>query len=154
MHIGSNKKKILFVLHTSKTLYKNMPPQMVKISSSTLHNTSSTKSRLESKGGGYKPDVLPCPYQLLRMYSELRGGYINNNEPYFIFRDRSPVTQNHFWVCLKLMLKLAGFQERFYRTHGLRVGRCCDLYNLGVTIETIKKISRWKSNAVFRYLKT
>ena len=45
------------------------------------------------------------------------------------------------------------FDDTLYGTHSLRSGRTCDLYKLGLSVETIKKIGRWKSNAVFRYLK-
>ena len=33
VHIADNKKKFLILLRTSKTLYKNMHPQSIKISS-------------------------------------------------------------------------------------------------------------------------
>ena len=56
VHVGKNKKKLLFLLRTSKTHTKGMPPQMVKISSSTRsvktlgeHSMNNTLS-------------LPCPF--------------------------------------------------------------------------------------------
>ena len=141
VHIATNKNKILFVLHTSKTHHKNSPPQMIKI-----------KSELKIRSTG--SNVLYCPYMLLRNYSQERGGYALELEPYFIFRDKSTVTPYHFRSCLKTILKIAGFNESYYSTHSLRSGCSCDLYDLGVPIDTIKKLGRWKSNAVYRYLKT
>ena len=126
-----------------------MPPQMIKISSLLCYHSGQKNEQKDVRCA----TELPCPYQLLRDYLVCRGGYVCDSEPYFIFRDRSPVTQTHFRVCLRLMLKLAGFQEKFYGTHSLRAGRSCDLYKLGISVETIKKIGRWKSNTVFRYLK-
>ena len=38
VHIAANKRKIMFVLHTSKTHWKNMKPQMIKITSSKATN--------------------------------------------------------------------------------------------------------------------
>ena len=66
---------------------------------------------------------------------------------------KTPVTPRHMNSCLKLMIKKCGFDKNLYGTHSLRAGRTCDLYKLGLSVETIKKIGRWRSNAVFRYLK-
>ena len=58
--IAENKKKFLFVLCSSKTHWKNMSPQQIKISS----------TRTKRKNGKAKDDYvkLPCPYDLLRTY--------------------------------------------------------------------------------------
>ena len=96
---------------------------------------------------------MPCPYDLLRKYIKSQGPYINNSEPFFMFANKSPIRPAHARHCLKTMLKLAGFQHQLYNFHGIRAGRSCDLYDLGLTVETIKKIRRWKSNAVYRYLR-
>ena len=142
VHIGINKDKILFILHSSKTHVKSMPPQMIKI-----------KSTNHKKPNQNREDMNFCPYQLLRQYSQARGGYASDNEAFFIFRDRKLVTAYQFWTNLKMILRISGFQADFYGTHSLRSGRSCDLHNLGLSVETIKKLGRWKSNAVFCYLK-
>ena len=54
--------------------------------------------------------------------------------------------------CLKNVLRECGFNERLYGTHSLRSGRTDDLLKLGLLVETIKKLGRWKSNAIFKYL--
>ena len=148
VHVGTNKNKILFVLHTSKTHGWNMPPQMIKI--------QSTSSKWKHKRGEPATVASPnfCPYQLLREYAGERGSFSTDVEPFFIFWDKSPVTAYHFHSCLKAVLKFAGFNARYYSTHGLRAERSCDLYNLGLSVETIKKLGCWKLNAVFRYLRT
>ena len=148
VHIGSNKKKFLFVLHTSKTHGRNSASQMVKISSSKIRSQQRIKTRPSNH-----IDV-PCPYELLHTYSRLRGGFILPTEPFFVFSDRSPVTPRHLSICLKTVLHSAGFQENLYGTQSLRVGQTCDLFKLRLSVETIKKLGRWKSNAVFRYLCT
>ena len=51
------------------------------------------------------------------------------------------------------MLHIAGFKDELYSVHSVRMGRACDLLKLGLSVESIKKIGRWRSNAVFRYLK-
>ena len=81
VHVGSNKRKFLFVLHTLKTHNRGSTPQMIKISSSDnrLNKTHSSAQ-------------LPCPFELLRNYSQMRGGYSSPTEHYFIFSDGAPVT--------------------------------------------------------------
>ena len=140
--IGTNKKKLLFVLQTSKTHWKDNKPQEIKISST------------KSKGIQNKEEIrLPCPFRLLMNYKRRRGPYYNDDDPFFVFRDGSVVKPEHFRSCLKMCLKAVGFDEHSYNTHSLRLGRSCDLYKLGVSVETIKKLGRWKSNTVFTYLR-
>ena len=138
--IGFNKRKLLFVLHSSKTHDCGNEPQLIKISS-----TSNVKT---------KNNLAPCPYALMRKYSRMRGPYDKEgSEPFFVFRDGSPVTPAHFRALLKLILTKLGYNEKFFNIHSLRIGRSNDLLKLGLSVETIKKLGRWKSNAVFRYLK-
>ena len=54
---------------------------------------------------------------------------------------------------LKIMLQRAGFNQLLYDTHSLRSGRRVDLVKYGISVETVKDLGRWKSNAVFIYLK-
>ena len=77
----------------------------------------------------------------------------NKNENFFIFRDGQPVTAKNLRNCLQNALKDGGFNYRNYSLHSTRSGRAGDLMRLGVPIEMIKRLGRWKSNAVFRYLK-
>ena len=60
VHIGFNKKKMLFVLRLSKTHGKHMDPQLIKISS--VRNRSKIKpEKIE----------MPCPYNLIRQYAKM-----------------------------------------------------------------------------------
>ena len=146
VHIGVNKKKVLFVLHSSKTHGQHMPLQMIKVQSETVKKRHGSRKRTAKA-------TLPCPYQMLCEYSSQRGGYASDSEAFFIFRDKSTVKPFHFRKYLKNILILAGFDAKYYGTHSLRAGRSCDLYELGIPIDTIKRIGRWKSNAIFRYLR-
>ena len=140
VHVGYNKNKFMFILHTTKTLWKNMTPQIVKISP-----TSSSCKKRDSN--------LPCPFHLLHDYLNRRGPFKSDLDPFFVFSDGSPVTPRQMNVCLKLVLHKAGLDQKLYSVHSLHAGRTCDLFKLGLSVETIKKIGRWRSNAVFRYLK-
>ena len=142
-HIADNKQKLLFILRTSKTHWKDSAPQMVKISSVKAQGIKSAKGELS----------MPCPYDLLRRYLDLRGPYYQMDEPLFVFSDKSAVKPCQARSCLKTILKAAGFQHELYNFQGLRAGRACDLFDLGVSVETIKKLGRWRSNAVYKYLK-
>ena len=143
VHIATNKMKFVFVLRTSKTHGLESALQLVKFTA------CGKKHNLRKKASSSI-----CPYTLLQNYAQLRGNYKSDRDPFFIFSDGSPVLAQQLSVCLKRILKKCGFDETLYGTHSLRSGRMCNLYKFGLSVETIKKIGRWKSNAVFRYLKT
>ena len=141
VQVGDNKNKFMFILRTTKTLVKSAGPQIVKISS----DDNKIKSKINARN-------LACPYGLLRKYSKLRRPYKSEDEKFFVFADGSPVLAHHVRQCLKLSLQEAGFDSSLYSFHSIRAGRAGDLLKLGLSVETIKKIGRWRSNAVFRYL--
>ena len=143
MHIGYNKKKLLFILHTSKTHWYGSKPKLVKISSTNCGKQSLRKER----------SCRYYPFELLRHYARVHGPYRQDNETFFTFADGSPIPTQCLSKCLKMMVKHAGFDPVLYGTHSFCTGRSCDLLKLGLSVETIKKLGRWKSNAVFKYLK-
>ena len=151
VQIAKNKKKLLFILRTSKNHAKNAKPQMVKISSldKKKRETILEKKHHESFSNS---SLSFCPYNLLKNYLCCRGPYKSLTEPFFILQDGSPVTPAMMRSCLKKVLKECGFDERLYGTHSLRSGRTDDLLKLGLLVKTIKKLGRWKSNTIFKYL--
>ena len=108
-----------------------------------------------TNGQGKKDDKkeLPCLYGLLRNYVKMRKPYLNDDEQFFVFADRSPVSADHVRKCLRKALKAANFNNKLYSFHCLHSGRAGDLLKLGLSVETIKKLGRWRSNAVFKYLR-
>ena len=90
VHLGSNKRKVLFILRTSKTHWKNERPQSIKISSKKL--TAKNRKSMPKAKGGYET---PCPYSVLKQYLEIRGPFSNMSKPFFIFADKSPVAPHH-----------------------------------------------------------
>ena len=84
---------------------------------------------------------------------KFRGNYFNEDEQFFIFADRSPVKPQHIRNTLRDLLDTLGLNSVLYDVHSLRIGRTCDLEKFGYSIQTIKSMGRWKSNAVYRYLK-
>ena len=64
IHIGANKKKILFILRTSKTHWKNNRPQMVKIASD--QSKSAQNNALTFLHSRKVEQNTYCPYRFLR----------------------------------------------------------------------------------------
>ena len=137
---GTNKNKLLFILRSSKTHTQGEHPQIVKITG-LKGNTSINKN-----------DV--CPFKILGNFIKMRPRRLSNKEQFFVFRDRSPVTAANFRTVLKTIMKKAKLNFSAYSAQSFRAGRAGDLLRAGVSIETIKKLGRWRSNAVYRYLRT
>ena len=142
VHIALNKNKLLFLLRSSKTHCKSDLPQTVKITSSIPRG----------KDFGKPANHIFCPFKMLKDFLLLRGKYRDDEEPFFVFSDRSPVTPIAVAKVLKAALRKGGFDASKYSFHSIRSGRCVDLLHHRVSIETIKKLGRWKSNAVYKYL--
>ena len=138
IHIGSNKDKILIVLYSSKTHGKESRPQKVKISA------------LPSVGPDKK---LICPFKTVTKYMKCRGSYLNETEQFFVYADRSPVQPEHIRKTLRTFLESLSLDSSLYDVHSFRIGRTSDLEKFGYSIDSIKSMGRWKSNAVYRYLK-
>ena len=146
VHIGTNKKKILFILRSSKTFNKGNRPQMIKISTKGEgEERKKNKSLLGKSFGRY------CPYQIIQDYINCRPNYHDPNEQFFVFRDYSPMTSLHFRSTLHLMLRLMQYNEKLYNCHSFRIGR--DLMKYGLSVETIKHLGRWKLNIVYAYIR-
>ena len=142
VNIAANKQKLLFILRSSKTHGKYTKPQMVKI--------SSTKSN-DYKAPECKDSL--CPYQWLRDFLSVRPDYNSEQESFFVFSDRSPIYPQQARYTMKKILKLAGFDHKYYSFHGYRSGRASDLLRMNVRIPVIKELGRWSSNSVYAYLK-
>ena len=83
----------------------------------------------------------------------VHGSYISDDEQLFIFRDRSPVMASHFRVLLKKLLKQLNINPDLYNCQSMRIGRGTDLLKFGFSVENIKRVGRWKSTAVYKYLR-
>ena len=134
VYLASNRDKLMFVLYTSKT-----------------HGYGSRPQRIEIEGVAKIGDF--CAYSMGRKYLKLRGNYSDPNEQLFIFPDGAPVKSTHIRTTLKNIIAEIGLQRDFYNTHSFRTGRASDLLKSGRTVETIKYLGRWRSNAVYKYLK-
>ena len=150
VHIGLNKNEMMFVLKSSKTHDKGCKPQVIKISEVKKTKSQKLESRIFSQNRIPKHPQF-CPFAFLKHYVTLRKTENSESEPFFVFRDRSPIMAAQFRVTLSAALSCAGMDKNLYTSHGLRAGRACQLLEMGVPIETIKKLGRWKSNEVYTY---
>ena len=103
---------MLFVLYSLKTHGKESRPQKIKI-----------PANHESAEGMKRANNLFCPFKLAREYSNLRGDYLTDEENFFVFRDKSPVTQVQVRNVLKQMLKALNVDYTLYNFHSMRIGR-------------------------------
>ena len=136
--MGMNKDKMMFILHSSKTHNQGDKPQIIKIKSDR---------KAKSK------DKMFCPFHLLNSYRKMRKHYTSDDEQFFVFRDGSPVLPSHLRKILKDLFKKLNINPNGYTITALRLGRATDLLEMGVSVETIRKLGRWKSSAVYTYLR-
>ena len=130
VHIGQNKPKMLFVLHTSKTHTRGVKPQKIMIEKvAQNHNRGLTKQTTRW-----------CPFTQLTKFIKLRRTSHSPTEPFFIFRDRSPVKPFQLHEVLHKSLINCGFNNSLYSVHSLRSGRAIQLFKQGVSVETIKHL--------------
>ena len=139
VHIAQNKDKMMFILYHSKT-----------------HNRGPDRRRLKLL------KVIPwivtrklvffCPFAVAREYLHLRGDYIYDHDPFFIWRDQSPVTAYQVQTILRKTIASLNLDATLYNSHSFRIGRTTDLLKFGVPIGKVQLIGHWKSNVVFSYI--
>ena len=144
VQIGINKKKIMIILQTSKSHWKNKKPQIIHIKS-----MKNDKNRNRA-GPNYIKNY--CPFELLQRFVAIRNNCKHPQEPFFVFKDNSPISPYQLHSVLNILLQNLSFNMKSYSFHGFRVGRATNLLEMGVSVETIKKLGRWKSNVVYTYL--
>ena len=150
VHIATNKNKIMMLLHSSKTHDKSSKPHIIKlvgqiIAESAVPGSSQNTQSISSA---------VCPFRLLKDYLSHCKGYKSDTEQFFVFRDCLPVQPQQFRHMLQKLLKLARFESHRYNSSSFRAGRATDMMEAGVPIDTIQKLGRWKSTAMYTYLRT
>ena len=135
VQIASNKNKFLFILRSSKMHGKGSLLQLVKISS------NGTGKGLK-KSQSHQSNVTFCPYSLLQKFSNSRPPYKSDEDLFFVLSDGSPVAAHLLQNCLKHALRAENFDASLYTLHSTRSGRALDLFKLGLSVETTKKLGR------------
>ena len=141
LYIDRNKGKLLIVLYSSKTHGKESRPQRIKVEGNVhLTRENAMKRRF-------------CPYRYVNKFLELRGDYIHVTDNLFVFADNSPVQANQVRTVLRELLQCVGLDPNLYDTHSFRIGRATDLFKFHYSVDEIKHLGRWRSNAVYKYLR-
>ena len=141
-YLATNKDKLLLVLYSSKTHDLKNRPQKIKIESNRSERTGSYVERHF------------CPFKIIRHFLELRGyEYESEMEPLFVFIDKTPVTPNNARTVLRECIDAMNLDSSLYDIHSLRIGRTNDLIKFGYSLEEVKLMGRWKSNAVYKYIR-
>ena len=138
IQIAANKNKIFILLYSSKTHDKESKPQEIKISSNECT--------------GLKLKFF-CPFTLVRNFLQIRGDYALDGEQFFIMADKSPVAPVQVRNMLRMLITALNLNPQVYDCHSFRIGRSTDLLKFGFDVETIKRLGRWKSNAVYKYMR-
>ena len=142
INIGTNKKKLLLILYSSKTHTEADRPQKIRIT-----------ANVDEKTGHYFNRHF-CPFKLMARYLAARTPfYDTDDEPFFVLKDKSPVTPEMARNVLRQAIKNLGLNNELYNMHSLRIGRASDLLRYGYTVEEIKLMGRWKSNVVYKYFR-
>ena len=149
VHVAENKKKMLFILRTSKTHWRDTKPQQIKISA--VQDKPHTDNYLYNRK--IAPEDITCPFEILQRYVKARPTCKRTDEPFFVFSDRSPVKPWNMRNTMNNILRIQGFESNLYGVHSYRIGHAHDLLNLGISISVIKNLGRWRSNAVYSYLR-
>ena len=140
IHMAQNKNKILLTLHSSKTHGKDSLPQKIKIESLD-DSTAFCRHRFY------------CPFDLIWHYWTVRGGYLDNSELFFVFKDNMIVPQRQLRTVFRDILQRLNLNADYYGMHSFRAGRASDMLKMNYSLSQIKVAGRWHSNAVYRYLK-
>ena len=138
VHIATNKRQIIFMLRTSKTHWTDDKPQLI---------------RINDKYGKLRVAAHHCPFNLINEFAIIRGPGYSYTEPFFIFRDGSPITPPQVRRVFKEILKILNLDADLYGFHRYRIDRATDLLKFHLTISQISKIGRWKSGIVYNYLR-
>ena len=137
VHTALNKRKILVILHSSKTHNRGSLPQKVKING---RQDSRCKRNF-------------CPFELTHRYIAIRGDIEDLDEAFFVLQGKLPITPILIRNALRNILTSLNLDATLYDTHSLRIGRATDLLKQNYRVEEIMQIGRWKSNVVFKYLR-
>ena len=153
IHESKNSNKIMIVLYSSKTHGKESLPQKIRItgkSSIEVTDPQSCNTKFLSKH--HKRSKF-CPVQWAKHYISMRKPIEDDSEQFLVFSDGSNLKAQHLRTLLRKILASFKLESNLYDTHSFRIGRATDLFKSGIDVETIKQIGRWKSNAVYKYLR-
>ena len=155
LHICRRSNKLLILLYSSKTHGSESRPQEIRIKGSSALEVADKNRTFCLENSARKSELTKycCPIETARRYAKLRPRRVRESEQFLIFRDGSEVRPHHLRDVLRVSLDNLNLDSKLYDTHSFRIGRATDLFNWGHSIDLIKHLGRWKSNAVYKYLR-
>ena len=155
IHESRTSNKLLLVLYSSKTHGLDSLPQKIRIIGKSLlevTNPSEDEIVTSYKSKHFKQSKF-CPVEWGKRYISMRQPIIEDSEQFFIFSDGTNLQASHLRRLLRKILQSFQLDSNLYDTHSFRIGRATDLFKLGVSVDQIKQLGRWRSNAVYKYLR-
>ena len=155
IHKGENKNKLLIILYSSKTHGKESRPQRIRIETNSLLEVTDpqTENRNIVESVNKKMANFFCPVKTTKHYLSIRPEANSNDEPLLVFSDKSPLRSYHLRNLLREILTTLNLKAELYDTHSFRIGKATDMFKDGYSIDKIKHMGRWKSNAIYKYLR-
>ena len=99
---------------------------------------------------GQRNCPLTCPVLAVRNY---RTYFKHKDGPFFQFLNGEPVTYAFFNENLNNVIAFLGFDTSKYKSHSFRIGAATFAAMQGHSEEVIKRLGRWKTNAVQNYIR-
>lgn len=90
-----------------------------------------------------------CCVAAVRHYLRLRPAGAHY---FFSHSNGTPLTRSQFSAVLAKAVRVLGLPPHIYTSHSFRIGRATDLASRGVNSDSIKKLGRWKSDAMETYI--
>ena len=126
------------------------------LSATTMVKLHLKKSKCDQFGTG--ADVLLgrsgcqlCPVAAILAYIVARG---NTPGPFFINRNRAPITKSSFILKIRAALRATGYAEDQFAGHSFRIGAATTAALVGIEDSMIQTLGRWHSSAFLRYIRT
>ena len=145
IHVSLGNRKLWIVLRSSKTHTKMQKPQLITITGTD--NQGQSQQTINDK--------IYCPFRIIVDYISARNSLNirEKDENLLIFSDGRAVNADQVRRVLKKAITKANLDANRYNTHSFHMGRATDLFKVGISVNKIKEIGRWKSNCIYDYLK-
>lgn len=91
----------------------------------------------------------PCPVKDTSKYLNLRP---QGQGPFFIHENGAPLARHQFAKVMRKVIAACGLTAADYAPHSFRIGAATSAAHWGLSVERIKNMGRWKSNAFRGYV--
>lgn len=95
-----------------------------------------------------EPDL--CAVLAWRRYCQLKKHSVG---PLFQFPDGTSVTYKFFSMHLNNVITYLGYDAQLFKSHSFRIGAATHATSCGFSEDSIRRMGRWKSNAVSNYVR-